>query len=152
MTAGRLEGACRPVITGALTSLSCATLEPDAVVHPLLPHDADFVLEGTGADMVVIETAAMLAGASWAYAGDPAATDRGRRLAAMVSLARSLGKPVVLLRNAPWQLTPSWTATSGSSWPGSTPSGWTRAVPATRSMRPGVTRVSPRPCGGSSMS
>ena len=92
------------VITGALTALSCATIEPDAVVHPLLPHDADFVLEGTGADLVLIETAALLPGCGWAYAGDPAATDRGRRLAAVISLARSLGKPVVLLRNAPWHL------------------------------------------------
>jgi hypothetical protein len=102
------------VITGALTALSCATLAPDAVVAPLLPHDADFVLEGTGADLVLIETAAMLPGCGWAYADDPAATDRGRRLAALVSLARSLGKPVVLLRNTGWQLTAGldWLAAS----------------------------------------
>jgi hypothetical protein len=105
ITGESLAGPDRLVITGALTSLSCATLEPDAVVHPLLPHDADFVLEGTGADLVIIETAAMLSGCGWAFAGDPAATDRGRRLAALVSLARSLGKPVVLLRNAGWHLT-----------------------------------------------
>jgi hypothetical protein len=105
VTGESLAGAARLVITGALTSLSCATLEPDAVAVPLLPHDADFVLEGTGADLVVIETAAMLSGSGWAFAGDPAATDRGRRLAALVSLARSLGKPVVLLRNVPWHLT-----------------------------------------------
>jgi hypothetical protein len=101
----RLDGAGRLVITGALTALSCATIEPDAVAAPLLPHDGDFVLEGTGADLVLIETAAMLPGCGWAYADDPAATDRGRRLAALVSLARSLGKPVVLLRNAPRHLT-----------------------------------------------
>ena len=99
-----LDGPGRLVITGALTALSCATIEPDAIAAPLLPHDADFVLEGTGADLVLIETAAMLPGSGWAYAGDPAATDRGRRLAALVSLARSLGKPVVLLRNAPSHL------------------------------------------------
>jgi hypothetical protein len=105
ITGDSLAGPNRLVITGALTSLSCATLEPDAVVHPLLPHDADFVLEGTGADLVLIETAAMLSGCAWAFADDPAATDRGRRLAALVSLARSLGKPVVLLRNAGWHFT-----------------------------------------------
>jgi len=105
ITGESLAGPDGLVITGALTSLSCATLEPDAVVHPLLPHDADFVLEGTGADLVIIETAAILSGCGWAFAGDPAATDRGRRLAALVSLARSLGKPVVLLRNVPWHLT-----------------------------------------------
>ena len=114
ITGESLAGPDRLVITGALTSLSCATLEPDAVVQPLLPHDADFVLEGTGADLVLIETAAMLSGCGWAFAGDPAATDRGRRLAALVSLARSLGKPVVLLRNVPWHLTAGldWLAAS----------------------------------------
>jgi hypothetical protein len=107
-------GVSRLVIAGALTALSAATMEPDATVVPLLPHDADFLLEGTGADLVLIEAAAMLPGCAWAYAGDPAATDRGRRLAALVSLAGSLGKPVVLLRNAPWQLTAGldWLAAS----------------------------------------
>ena len=89
------------MITGALSALGCATLAPDAVVHPLLPHDADVVLEGTGADLVLIEAAALLPGSPWAYAIDPAAADRGRRLARMIVMARSLGKPVVLVRNVP---------------------------------------------------
>jgi hypothetical protein len=94
------------VITGALSALGCATLAPDAVVHPLLPHDADVVLEGTGADVVLIEAAAMLPGAPWAYATDPAGADRGRRLARMIVMARSLGKPVVLIPNVPRSLMP----------------------------------------------
>jgi hypothetical protein len=94
------------VITGALSALGCATLAPDAVVHPLLPHDADVVLEGTGADLVLIEAAAMLPGAPWAYATDPAGADRGRRLARMIVMARSLGKPVVLIPNVPRSLMP----------------------------------------------
>jgi hypothetical protein len=98
--AGKAEGAGL-VITGALSALGCATLAPDAVVHPLLPHDADVVLEGTGADLVLIEAAALLPGSPWAYATDPAAADRGRRLARMIVMARSLGKPVVLVRNVP---------------------------------------------------
>ncbi len=102
------------VITGALSALGCATLAPDAVVHPLLPHDADVVLEGTGADLVVIEAAALLPGAPWAYATDPAAADRGRRLARMIVMARSLGKPVVLVRNVPASRMPGigWLAAS----------------------------------------
>jgi hypothetical protein len=102
------------VVTGALSALGCATLAPDAVVHPLLPHDADVVLEGTGADLVLIEAAALLPGQPWAYATDPAAADRGRRLARMVVMARSLGKPVVLLRNVPPSLMPGlgWLAPS----------------------------------------
>jgi hypothetical protein len=102
------------VITGALSALGCATLAPDAVVHPLLPHDADVVLEGTGADLVLIEAAALLPGAPWAYATDPAAADRGRRLARMIVMARSLGKPVVLIRNVPQALMPGigWLASA----------------------------------------
>jgi hypothetical protein len=94
------------VITGALSALGCATLAPDAMVHPLLPHDADVMLEGTGADIVLVEAAAMLPGAPWAYATDPAAADRGRRLARMIVMARSMGKPVVLIRNVPQALMP----------------------------------------------
>ncbi|HEX6448556.1 MAG TPA: hypothetical protein VF060_03745 [Trebonia sp.] len=111
LTGGVEESAVRgPVITGALSALGCATLSPDAVVHPLLPHDADVVLEGTGADLVVIEAAALLPGSPWAYATDPAGADRGRRLARMIVMARSLGKPVVLIRNVPQFLLPglSW--------------------------------------------
>jgi hypothetical protein len=94
------------VITGVLTGRACATLAPDAAVHPLLPHDADVVLESTGADLVCIEAAAMLAGSAWAYAGDPAAADRGRRLGRLIAAARALGKPVVFIRNIPAHLAP----------------------------------------------
>ena len=113
--AGGVSGAAGGlVITGALSPLGCATLAPDAAAHPLLPHDADVVLEGTGADLVLIEAAALLPGAPWAYATDPAAADRGRRLARMIVMARSLGKPVVLLRNVPPALMPGigWLASA----------------------------------------
>lgn len=94
------------VIAGVLTDRSCATLAPDATAEQLLPHDAVFVLEGSGADLVLIEAAALLPGGAWAHAGDPAAADRGRRLADLIDLARALGKPVVFLRNAPSYLIP----------------------------------------------
>jgi hypothetical protein len=102
------------VITGVLTAPACVTLAPDAAVHPLLPHDADVVLESTGADLVCIEAAAMLAGSAWAYAGDPAATDRGRRLGRLIAAARALGKPVIFIRNIPAHLAPGldWVAAS----------------------------------------
>ncbi len=102
------------VITGVLTARACATLAPDAAVHPLLPHDADVMLESAGADLVLIEAGAMLAGSAWAYAGDPAATDRGRRLGRLIAAARALGKPVIFIRNIPAQLAPGldWVAAS----------------------------------------
>jgi hypothetical protein len=102
------------VITGVLTARTCATLAPDAAVLPLLPHDADVMLESAGADLVLIEAAAMLAGSAWAYAGDPAAVDRGRRLGRLIAAARALGKPVIFIRNVPAHLVPGldWVAAS----------------------------------------
>jgi len=102
------------VITGVLTARACATLAPDAAVLPLLPHDADVMLESAGADLVLIEAEAMLAGSAWAYAGDPAATDRGRRLGRLIAAARALGKPVLFIRNVPAHLAPGldWVAAS----------------------------------------
>jgi hypothetical protein len=102
------------VITGVLTARSCAALAADAAVLPLLPHDADVMLESAGADLVLIEAAAMLAGSAWAYAGDPAAADRGRRLGRLIAAARALGKPVIFVRNVPAYLAPGldWVAAS----------------------------------------
>jgi hypothetical protein len=102
------------VVTGVLTARARATLAPDAAVLPLLPHDADVMLESAGADLVLIETEAMLAGSAWAYAGDPAATDRGRRLGRLIAAARALGKPVLFIRNVPAHLAPGldWVAAS----------------------------------------
>jgi hypothetical protein len=102
------------VVTGVLTGQACATLGPDAAVNALLPHDADVMLESAGADVVLIEAAAMLAGSPWAYAGDPAAADRGRRLGRLIAAARALGKPVIFIRNVPAHLAPGldWVAAS----------------------------------------
>jgi hypothetical protein len=111
---GAAGNASRLVITGAVSALGCATLAPDAVVHPLLPHDADIVVEATGADLVIVQASALLPGEPWAHATDPAAADRGRRLARMIVMARALGKPVVLVRDVPHALMPGigWLATS----------------------------------------
>src|SRR6201996_1637273 len=102
---GRADLADGLVVAGVLTDASCAALAPDATVEQLLPHDASYVLEGSGADLMLIEAAALLGG-PWAHAGDPAATDRGRRLADLLDVARALGKPVIFLRNAPSYLMP----------------------------------------------
>jgi hypothetical protein len=102
------------VIAGVLTARTGATLSPDAIVQPLLPHDADVLLESSGADLVLIEAAAVLAGSAWAYAVDPAAADRGRRLGRLIATARTLGKPVIFVGNAPAHLAPGldWVAAS----------------------------------------
>ena len=102
------------VVTGVLTAQACAALAPDAAAFPLLPHDADVVLESVGADLVLIQAAGMLAGSAWAYAGDPAAADRGRRLGRLIAAARALGKPVIFIRDVPAHLAPGldWVAAS----------------------------------------
>jgi hypothetical protein len=102
------------VVTGVLTAEACATLAADAAAFPLLPHDADVMLESVGADLVLIQAAAMLAGSAWAYAGDPAAADRGRRLGRLIAAARTLGKPVIFIRDVPAHLAPGldWVAAS----------------------------------------
>jgi len=102
------------VLTGVLTARACAALAPDAAVHPLLPHDADILLESCGADLVVVQAAALLAGSPWAYAVDPAGADRGRRLARLIAAARALGKPVIFVRDIPPHLAPGldWVADS----------------------------------------
>ena len=71
-------------------------------------------MEATGADLVLIQASALLPGEPWAYATDPAAADRGRRLARMIVMARALGKPVVLVRDVPHSLMPGigWLAAS----------------------------------------
>jgi hypothetical protein len=101
-------------VTGVLTARATATLAPDAAVQPLLPHNADVLLESAGADLVLIEAAAMLSGSPWAYAVDPAGADRGRRLGRLIAGARALGKPVIFVRNVPLHLAPGldWVAAS----------------------------------------
>ncbi|MGE5292329.1 MAG: hypothetical protein ACM3ML_35110 [Micromonosporaceae bacterium] len=91
----------RLVVAGVLTPQACATLAPDASVQPLLPHDAPFVLEGAGADVVIIDAAAALPGGPWSYIGDPAAADRDRRLDDLIVAARAASIPVIFLRSLP---------------------------------------------------
>jgi len=116
LSASGLSAASEPslVVTGVLTSRACATLAPDAAVHPLLPHDADILLESCGADLVLIQASALLASSPWAYAVDPAGADRGRRLARLIAAARAVGKPVIFVRDIPPHLAPGldWVAAS----------------------------------------
>jgi hypothetical protein len=108
------RGTRRLAVTGILTARACGMLAADAAVQQLLPHDADMLLESSGADLVLIEAAALLAGSPWAYAVDPAGADRGRRLARVIAAARTFGKPVILIRNVPAHLAPGldWVAAS----------------------------------------
>ncbi|MQA83986.1 MAG: hypothetical protein GEV03_04970 [Streptosporangiales bacterium] len=100
-TAASLGPRDRLVVAGVLREETCAALAPDAVVDPMLPHDALLVLERTEPDVVLIEAAAAQACGPWAYLGNLVAVDRDRRLAELISAAHVLGCPVVLWRNAP---------------------------------------------------
>jgi hypothetical protein len=91
----------RPVIAGVLAPDTVRSLEPDAAVVELLPHDALAVLERTDPDLILIETAAFEAGRPWAFAGDPSAADRARRLGQILDLASALERPSVLSWSSP---------------------------------------------------
>jgi hypothetical protein len=100
-TGWELSAPDRLVVAGVLSPRTCATLAPDASVQPLPPHAAVPVLEGSGADIVIIDAAAALAGGPWSYLGDPAAADRDRRLDHLITAARAWGIPVVFFRSLP---------------------------------------------------
>jgi len=91
----------RPSVAGIMRRETAANLEPDAIVNPLLPHDALLVVERADPDIVLVETGAMTVGQPWSTAGDPSVGDRGRRLVDIVRAARAIGRPSVLWWSGP---------------------------------------------------
>lgn len=68
---------------------------------PLLPHDAEMVLDIADVDLVIVDAAAGEPGMPWAYLGVPGVPDRERALLGLVHVARDRGRPVVLAGSAP---------------------------------------------------
>lgn len=103
-----LEPRDRLSLAGVLRPATAATLGRHAFVSTTTPDDAAAVIERTDPDLVLIETAAggsVAGGSPWAYLGDPAATERERRLLRLAEAAQAAGRPVVLWRNTPVHLT-----------------------------------------------
>ncbi|RJL30502.1 hypothetical protein [Bailinhaonella thermotolerans] len=91
----------RLVIAGVLTPEAVAALEPYAHVVPLTPHAAELVGDLRDPDLVLIQAAACTGHGPWAHLGDPAATDRERRIREVIASSQIRGRPVVLWRDAP---------------------------------------------------
>ena len=88
-------------IVGALSESTAAAWSPYAAVTSTLPHDGADLVAATGADLVIIESAAALPGGPWAFLGDPAAVDRQLAALRMIDAARAAGIPVAFLRSTP---------------------------------------------------
>ena len=78
---------------------TAADLAPDVVVQPLLPHDAELLLERSRPDLVLVESRAVTAGHPWAGAGEPSVVDPTLRLRDALDTARAHGVPTVLWWN-----------------------------------------------------
>ena len=95
------RGAPGLVITGLLTARGCADLAPDAAVHPLLPHDADVVLESIGTEPGPDRGRRAAGRIPLGLCRRSASAEPGRRLGRLITAAQALGKPVIFVRNAP---------------------------------------------------
>ncbi|MBW8794781.1 MAG: hypothetical protein JF597_14580 [Streptomyces sp.] len=92
----------RLVITGVLTDRTAADFAADAVVSRVLPHDGRLLVERTDPDVFLVQSSACAAqDGPWSLTGTGLAPDLDRRLAELVSRARSLGRVAVLWRDGP---------------------------------------------------
>lgn len=86
-------------IAGALDPLTSAQWRGIAAVTDVLPHDAAMLIRDVDPDVVVIDTASSGPFGTWAHLGDPAATDRALAARDLITAAKGLGRPVMLLRS-----------------------------------------------------
>ncbi|GAA2728403.1 hypothetical protein [Streptomyces nogalater] len=96
----------RLVITGVLTDETAEDFAADAVVNRPLPHDGPLLVRRTDPDAVVVQLSACTGHGPWALTGTGAAPDLDRRLAALLTEARALGRSAVLWRDAPASAAP----------------------------------------------
>jgi hypothetical protein len=76
-----------------------------------MPHDASLILDTADVDLVLVDAAAGAPGGPWAYLGVPGVPDRERALLGLMDVARSRGRPLVLLGSAPGLTGLGWDAT-----------------------------------------
>jgi hypothetical protein len=86
-------------VLGVLSAGSRAALGPDSTLSLVVPHAAARAAEGSSADFLLVETAALLPGELWSGAGRPGEVARTRQLLRLVDTAQNAGLPVVLWRN-----------------------------------------------------
>jgi hypothetical protein len=105
------------VVAGVLGRAAAEELGRTAHVVPLMPHDAALILDTADVDLVIVDAAAGAPGGPWAYLGVPGVPDRERALLGLMDVARSRGRPLVLLGSAPGLAGLGWDATLGAGTP-----------------------------------
>ncbi|GAA4515634.1 hypothetical protein GCM10023191_085680 [Actinoallomurus oryzae] len=98
-------------VAGVLGRAAAEELGRTAHVVPLMPHDAALILDTADVDLVLVDAAAGAPGGPWAYLGVPGVPDRERALLGLMDVARSRGRPLVLLGSAPGLAGLGWDAT-----------------------------------------
>ncbi|MEU3524567.1 hypothetical protein AB0E62_11945 [Streptomyces sp. NPDC038707] len=96
----------RLVIAGILTDETAEDFAADAVVNRPLPHDGPLLVRRTDPDALVVQLSACTGHGPWALTGTGTAPDLDRRLAALLTEARALGRRAVLWRDAPASAAP----------------------------------------------
>jgi hypothetical protein len=94
-------------VAGILREETVLDLQPDAVVNPLLPHDAAIVIERTEPDLVLVESGALVAGQPWAGTGEPSMSGKASRLLRVLDATLDVGRPAVLWWSDERNSTPS---------------------------------------------
>mgnify|MGYP000069930980 CR=1 FL=1 len=94
------EQPSRPLaVAGALDPLTATQWGDVVAITHVLPHDAGALIRDVDPDVVVIDTAAAGPFGTWSHLGDPAATDRALAARELITSAKGLGRPIMLLRS-----------------------------------------------------
>lgn len=86
-------------VAGVLDPFTAHQWRHVAALTSVMPHDAATLIRDVDPDVVVIDTSASRPSEAWSHLGDPAATDRALAARDLITAAKSLGRPVMLLRS-----------------------------------------------------
>jgi hypothetical protein len=88
-------------VLGVIRPETESALRRHSYVVTAMPDDAMPLLERAEPDLVLVETAVSRPSSPWAHLGNPAVSERERRLLGIVDAAQGVDSPVVLWRNTP---------------------------------------------------
>lgn len=96
-----LEPRTRVSVLGVIRPETESALRRHSFVVSAMPDDAMPLLVRADPDLLLVETAVSRPSSPWAHLGNPAASERERRLLGLVDAAQGISSPVVLWRNTP---------------------------------------------------
>jgi hypothetical protein len=91
----------RLALAGVLRDETAAAFAPEVDLLQLTPNVGLLLLERSGSDLLLVESAVARAGSPWAFAGTPSGTNRDGDLAALLDGAHALGIPTVFWWTSP---------------------------------------------------